>query len=271
MLKPGNTEKLIIFLLSKKKVMPVKEVVGLLKYIKISESAVRATLFRLKNKGLIKAVRKGREALFSLAESGREFEADYMNRLERSEKKWNEKWLLVSFNVPEKKRKLRNILREELIFHGFGRLNTNLWISPYDLTKECKIVIERLGVKEYTAIFITDYIGADAKALVYRAWDLGRLEKKYLQLKEKYEKQYMEFKKIYSADPSSGALEAIRRYLKLKEEAVKWGTKEPFLPKELLPSNWIIFELKDLFYKYLQLLYDKMSSLVGFDFSSGKK
>lgn len=270
MLKIGTTEKLIINILSKKEWMSTKEIVELLGKIKKSESAVRATLFRLKNKNLIKDSKKGRETLFSLADSGREFIAGYMNRMSMAEEEWNGKWLLFSFNIPERKRSLRNILRDELTFIGFGRLHANLWISPYDIREECNRIIKRLEVKEHTAMFITDYVGDDPKALAFRVWNLGQLSKTYQRLLEKYEKQYEEFKKSNFTDSSQWALEALVRLLKLKEELVELGTKEPHLPKELLPDNWIGFELKKVVLEYLQFLYQKSSSLVGFDYMTGK-
>lgn len=269
MTKLGTTEKLIINILLKREWMSTKEIVELLGRIGKSESAVRTTLFRLRHKELIRDSQKGRETLFSLTDSGKELVADYLNRLSRSEKDWNGKWLLFSFNIPEKKRNLRNILRSELIFLGFGRLHANLWIIPYDIRQECHKIIERLKVKDYTAMFITDYIGDDPKKLAYRAWNLEQVSKTYQKTLEKYKKEYQEFKKALFSDSSQWALEALVRYLRLKEELVELGTKEPHLPKELLPDNWIGFELKKVVVDYLQFLHQKTSFLVDIDFVAG--
>lgn len=270
MRKLGATEKLVIYILSKKEWLSTKEIVGLLGKIKKSEPAVRATLFRLKNKNLIKDLQKGRETLFSLADSGKEFISGYMNRISMAEKTWDGKWLLFSFNIPEKKRRLRNILRNELIFHGFGRLHANLWISPHDLREECNKIIDRLNVKDCTAMFITDYVGDDPKTLAYRVWNLDRLLKTYEKASEKYSNQYEEFKKSKSSDSSQGALEALVRLLKLKEEVIELGLKDPHLPKELLPDNWVGFRLKTVVLGYLQFLYQISYPLVGFDYQAGK-
>ncbi len=261
MIKLGTTEKLLLYLLYKKECMSTKEIVDLLAKIRKSESAVRAALFRLRKKRVIKDLQKGSEAFFSLADSGRDLAEDYTSRLKRAEEKWNGKWLLFSFNIPEKKRVLRNKLRNELIFLGFGRLHANLWVSPYNIREECNEVTKRLKVKEYTAMFATDYVGDDHKSFSYRAWNLDKLSIRYQKLIDKCKKRYLEFKSLDLTDSSQLAMEALVRYLDIKEEIIETGMKDPYLPKELLPDEWIAFNVKKVIFEYLELLHQKSSSL----------
>lgn len=266
MLKLGITENLILHLLSKDSTwMSTGQIIELLGRIKKSEPAVRATLFRLRNKKLVKDLQKGRETFFSLTNSVKEVFTDYTNRLLRSEKKWDGKWLLLSFNIPEKKRNLRNSLRQELLSLGFGRLHTNLWISPYDIREECNKVAEGLGVKEYMAMFMTDYIGDNPKVLASRVWNLEQLSGLYQQFVEKYRKQYTEFRKSHLKDSSQGALEALVKLLKLNEEIAEYRSRYPYLPKELFPDKWVGFDLIMLILEYSQFLQQKSSHLSGID------
>lgn len=265
MLKFGTTETLIIHILSKKEWLSIKEIVGLLTRIKISESATRATLFRLKNKGIINGLRKSKETLFTLADSGKTYLKEHFNRVVRMGKEWDGKWLLFSFNIPEKKRNSRNILRRELFFLGFGRLHANLWISPYNLREDCEKIIERLEVKKHTAMFITDHVDDNPQDLAFRVWDLGRSSKGYQRLLEKYIKQYAEFKKSKFKDPSQCALEALVRLLKLKKEIVELGAKDPLLPKDLLPDNWVGYELRKIIAEYSRILQEKYFLLFEYD------
>lgn len=271
MIRMGSTEKLVIYLLSKKEWLSIKEVVGLLTKIKISESATRATLFRLKNKGIIKGLRKGKETLFTLADSGKIYINEHFNRVLRMEEKWNGRWLLFSFNIPEKKRNLRNILRKELLSLGFGRLHANLWISPYDIRMECKKIIERLEVKEHIAVFTTDYIDNNPKDLAFRVWNLEQSSKGYQRLLEKYTKQYEEFKKSKFEDSSQCALESLVRLLRLKKEIVELSAKDPLLPKDLLPDDWVGYELKKIIMEYSQILQEKSFLLFGYNLMPPKK
>lgn len=49
---------------------------------------------------------------------------------ERPEK-WDGKWRIVMFDVFEKRRKARDLLRRELASFGFRRLQNSVWIYPY--------------------------------------------------------------------------------------------------------------------------------------------
>lgn len=269
--KLGTTEKLVLHLLPKKQWMATKDMVALLAKIGTSESAVRATLFRLRRKHLIKDSRRGRETLFALADAGEAMFAAYKARMLRAEEPWKGKWLLLSFHVPEKKRPLRNILRDELRSLGFGRLHTNLWVSPYDLREECTRLLDRLRAHHYTVLFITDSVEMDPRALASRAWNLARLSTLYQRLVPRYRKECAEFKRSHFADPSQCAAEALVRLLKLKEEIVTLSGDYPHLPKELLPDRWVGIQLKQVVVEYLQLLYEKASPLLGFDYATGKQ
>ena len=43
---------------------------------------------------------------------------------------WDKKWRIISFDIPEKYRKIRRYLREYLYLLGFKPIQQSLWISP---------------------------------------------------------------------------------------------------------------------------------------------
>ncbi|MCL5292387.1 MAG: hypothetical protein M1548_07670 [Actinobacteria bacterium] len=262
----GKTERLIIFILSKSAWVPVKDLIELLGKVKTSESAVRATLFRLKQKGLIVSSRKGRETLFGLSDQGKEFLSSIKIRIAKAEERWDGKWLLLSFNIPEKKRVLRNLLRNKLAMLGFGRLHTNLWISPYDLREECSKIIRELGVEDYVSLFITSYVEEDPKALTYKAWDIENLARTYHKLIPKYAKKLAEFRERTFEDASQAGLVALLQLFELVDEVAELAEKEPMLPRELLPDDWPGFEVKKLLIEYMGALYEKASNVADFDY-----
>jgi len=45
--------------------------------------------------------------------------------------KWDKKWRMVMFDIPENKRKLRNIIRFHLKKIGFMQIQGSVWIYPY--------------------------------------------------------------------------------------------------------------------------------------------
>jgi len=267
MLGLGKTELLVIYLLiTKKGWMSTKSIVDLLGLIRKSESAVRATLFRLKQKDIIQSRSQGRTTLFSLGKTGRQLVSEYMDLLSRSEKRWSGKWLLFSFNIPESKRTVRNALRDELVFLGFGRLHANLWISPYDIRKECARIVKRLKVEEYTAMFITDYIGGNPKKLSQRVWGLVKLTQTWDKLRERCKKEYNSFKRSKFVNSNQESIEALARLVKLKGEIVSLATQDPCLPQNLLPYGVPYhMRLEKEILSYLDFLRIKSSSIIKFD------
>jgi DNA-binding transcriptional regulator PaaX len=47
-------------------------------------------------------------------------------------KKWDQKWRMVIFDVPERRRTARNQLRAMLASVGFVQLQGSVWVYPYD-------------------------------------------------------------------------------------------------------------------------------------------
>lgn len=48
-------------------------------------------------------------------------------------KKWDKKWRILIFDIPERKRKFRDNLRITLLNIGFRQLQKSVWIFPYDV------------------------------------------------------------------------------------------------------------------------------------------
>ncbi len=50
----------------------------------------------------------------------------------RNQKKWDGKWRVLIFDIPEKNRRLRDRIREMLRHLGFVRLQDSVWVFPYN-------------------------------------------------------------------------------------------------------------------------------------------
>lgn len=46
--------------------------------------------------------------------------------------RWDGRWRVLIFDIPEKRRKLRDQIRRSLIDIGFVRVQNSVWIYPYD-------------------------------------------------------------------------------------------------------------------------------------------
>lgn len=96
-------------------------------------SATRAAS-RLADAGLIvfEDTRSGK--VLSLTEKGRQrlLLAEAKNFKLMKPKRWDKKWRIVTFDIRENKKVLRNTLRDTLRQIGFTRLQNSVWVYPYD-------------------------------------------------------------------------------------------------------------------------------------------
>lgn len=67
-------------------------------------------------------------------------------------KKWDGLWRLVLFDIPEKKRVFRNILRDHLKAIGFIELQKSAFIFPFPCEKEITCLTELYNAKRYVRI-----------------------------------------------------------------------------------------------------------------------
>lgn len=111
-------------------------------------------LKNLKNKNVItisgekvQLTKKGRKLL-------QEIELSKM-KITKSNK-WNGKWLVVSYDIPELYKKSRNVFRWVLENNDFAQLHKSLWVSPYDCKEEIAIFAKNLGVQNDVILMTTD-------------------------------------------------------------------------------------------------------------------
>lgn len=61
--------------------------------------------------------------------------------------KWDGKWRVVFFDIPEKKRKARNALREKLRDLGFCEMQKSVFVLPYECQDEVNFVVSIFNIK----------------------------------------------------------------------------------------------------------------------------
>lgn len=130
--------------------------------------SMRRAFLRLKSSGYIEVVdqkarltQKGKILLNKLT---------YLGYGEK--KKWDKKWRLIIFDIPEKKREVRNQFRQTLNTIGFIKLQNSVWVYPY----ECSELISLLK---------SDFeIGKDVLYLTVTEIENDEFLKKYYQLEQ---------------------------------------------------------------------------------------
>lgn len=92
-------------------------------------------LGRLKQKGEIEFVEHEGKKYARLTEQGEKtlaFMKEKTSLATKQRKKWDQRFRLVMFDVPERRKRTRDRLRREMQEAGFLRLQDSAWVYPYD-------------------------------------------------------------------------------------------------------------------------------------------
>ncbi len=222
----------------------------------ISERAVRSTLSRMARKKWLTSRREGRLSQYSLTARGQALLEEGGQRIFESPfTQWDGNWHLVLYSLPEKRRAARHTLRTQLTWLGLGRLAAGAWISPHNREKELAGIFSDLKISGHVEMFCGQYQGfKTARQLVRRCWDLDDLADHYRDFIVRYEDEYRECCENHrQGRPLDPQFCFIRRFW-LTHEFQGIPLKDPNLPPELLPSNWIGHAGRTLFTNYRQLL-----------------
>lgn len=136
-------------------------------YIKDKEEKKKFSqaLWRLKNSHLIIQKEKSDgKFIVELTEKGRRKIQEIKLADLRIQKllDWDKIWRIVIFDIPEKKKFARNILREKLKKWDFFQLQKSVWVCPWPCEKEIEFIIELFGVASYVNIVKAGEIKKDA-------------------------------------------------------------------------------------------------------------
>ncbi len=125
---------------------------------------LRTAIGRLRKRNLIYGERRDKKLVFALTEAGEQEARKIRLKLKMAKpKRWDGKWRIIIFDVPEKLRGKRDLLRKELVGFGFMQLQKSVWAYPYSLPKEFIELWDHAGILRHCVVFeavnITD-VGA---------------------------------------------------------------------------------------------------------------
>ncbi|WP_342605689.1 phenylacetic acid degradation operon negative regulatory protein PaaX [Peribacillus sp. FSL E2-0159] len=238
----------------------IGSLIRLLKEFGHNEQGVRVAVSRMVKQGWIQSEKQGNKSYYFLTDRGVQRMDEAANRIYKMKpNEWDGKWRILMYTIPEDKRQLRDDLRKELLWSGFGSFSSGCWISPNDLEKQINRLIEKYDIKEYVDFFISEYKGPkENQSLVEKSWPLEEIENKYEEFIEKYSKQFIVHQSIINRGEMSDADCFVER-TNLVHEYRKFLFIDPGLPKELLPSKWNGNHAALLFSQYYQVLAEPAS------------
>lgn len=79
-----------------------------------------------------------------------------------AKRRWDHKWRIVIFDIPEKLRGRRDFLRKELREFDFHQLQKSVWVSPYPILAEFSFIASELGLGKHFRVVLAENIEDDS-------------------------------------------------------------------------------------------------------------
>ncbi len=154
-------------------------------------------------------------------------------------KKWNGIWRQVIFDIEEKHKKDRDTVRRKLKDLGFGMLQESVWISPFPIERELEEFFKKMGVRGEILILAATIYSGDEKELAKRTFKLDTIN-------DGYEELIFGWEEI---DEIRDKTEKDKKIKSWEEKYFEHLSRDPFLPKELLPDPWLGDEVREIYLK----------------------
>lgn len=115
-------------------------------------------VYHLKSKGYIKIKNLEQKQGIILTAKGAEKALKIKFKIMDKKTRKDGKWQMIIFDIPENKRHLRKLLRENLYLLGYKILQQSVWVCPYNVLKETEGVLRKYFLDRYVKLFLIEKI-----------------------------------------------------------------------------------------------------------------
>ena len=145
--------------------LAIKEIIKTLKEVKnlnVEEEKIKKRLESLEKNEIIDLEEKDGKIFVRLKDKNNLTIIKYSTKalldFKKKKKKWNKKWFLVFFDIPEIQRNKRNYLRKFLVDIGFYQYQKSVYIFPYECEKEITLIKKIVEGAKYMKYLVTEKI-----------------------------------------------------------------------------------------------------------------
>lgn len=193
------------------------------------------SLNRTLKTGYVEKIIKGNEPYLRLTSQGKKKLVRDFPLFAFQGKRWDGKWRVAVFDIPEKQKKTRDYLRNKLAELGFGMLQESVWVTPFDVVQDLREFLEFRHLEDNVFVLVAKRLFAgNEKILAQKIWPLQKINQRYQEILIGYEKN----------KENVGKKENLAKDLKGKYLEIL--TLDPCLPRELLPDDWLGEEARRL-------------------------
>lgn len=117
-------------------------------------------IYRLNRQKYTKTYFKGKNKYIKLTKKGKRKIKNYLiNDIKiKKSKKWDRKWRMVIFDIPEDKKLIRNLLSRTLTKLGFINLQKSVYVYPFACYEEINQIRSIFNCRKYIQYIIADKI-----------------------------------------------------------------------------------------------------------------
>jgi len=124
----------------------------------------RTVLGRLAAQGHIVFEKRDGKQYARITEAGRKalaFEQEKTKLSSMKKKRWNERWRVIIFDIPERRRQTRDRLRNIMQETGFIHLQDSVWVFPYDCEDFISLLKAELKIGKAVLYMVVEQIEND--------------------------------------------------------------------------------------------------------------
>lgn len=131
-----------------------------------------STINRLRNEGFLEKIEKRGVKRYRATLKGKAKILSYIKK----DKRWDGKWRIVVFDIPEKERKMRDFFRLKLNELGFRKLQESVFICPFNISNLVEELIELCEARNYIHYLLVEEL--DNRDVLMRLFKLSEKKKK---------------------------------------------------------------------------------------------
>lgn len=200
----------------------------------VEPATIRVSMSRLRKEGWFTTRRDGRETVYALSDHLLDVLIQGRARIfRRREEPWAGRWTMVIYQVPESERAVREQLRKQLAWTGFGQLSPSTWLAPHDLSREAKELASEYEIVRMDILWCGSDDAEAARDLAARCWDLDSLGRDYRNFLNTYAHLDNE-----RGNSSKDGQQALVERTRITDDFRRFPFRDPGLAHELQPEDW---------------------------------
>lgn len=117
---------------------------------------------KLKKDRFFRIIYKNGNSYLKVTEKGKRYLVEFnIDTISIQQQKWDGRWRIVIFDIPEKMRIARDVLRDRLEDIGFIKIQKSVWVCPYECEDEINFISSTYEVGDFVNYIIATKVDFD--------------------------------------------------------------------------------------------------------------